>query len=162
MIPDGFENRTALAKRRCSIQQCRRKLLEVSGKTQPPHRLVQVLRVPRGADFEFGKARCGNAESLARLGDELGFSVDAVEPVGGGDKVSSTGIREAIARGDMAAANQMSNRPMAMEATNSSHPAAAAQADPTMAELQAEVQASRRCAPQPKLSRISPRRTKGF
>ena len=77
--------------------------------------LLGVAHVSVGADFEFGKARCGNAESLARLGDELGFSVDAVEPVGGGDKVSSTGIREAIARGDMAAANQMLTRPWAIE-----------------------------------------------
>lgn len=77
--------------------------------------LLGVAHVSVGADFEFGKARCGNAESLARLGDELGFSVDAVEPVGGDDKVSSTGIREAIARGDMAVATEMLTRPWAIE-----------------------------------------------
>lgn len=77
--------------------------------------LLGVAHVSVGADFEFGKARCGNAESLARLGDELGFSVDAVEPVGGDDKVSSTGIRAAIARGDMAAAAEMLTRPWAIE-----------------------------------------------
>jgi len=77
--------------------------------------LLGVAHVSVGADFEFGKARCGNAESLARLGDELGFSVDAVEPVGGDDKVSSTSIREAIARGDIAAASEMLTRPWAIE-----------------------------------------------
>lgn len=77
--------------------------------------LLGVSHVSIGADFEFGKGRCGNAESLARLGDELGFSVEAVAPVGGDDKVSSTGIREAIARGDMAAANEMLTRPWAIE-----------------------------------------------
>lgn len=77
--------------------------------------LLGVAHVSVGADFEFGKGRCGNAESLARLGDELGFSVEAVAPVGGDDKVSSTGIREAIARGDMAAATEMLTRPWAIE-----------------------------------------------
>ena len=52
---------------------------------------------------------------MTRLGDELGFSVEAVAPVGGDDKVSSTGIREAIARGDMAAASEMLTRPWAIE-----------------------------------------------
>lgn len=77
--------------------------------------LLGVTHVSVGADFEFGKGRCGNAESLARLGDELGFSVEAVAPVGGAEKISSTGIREAIARGDMAAANEMLTRPWAIE-----------------------------------------------
>jgi riboflavin kinase/FMN adenylyltransferase len=77
--------------------------------------LLGVSHVSVGADFEFGKARCGNTESLARLGDELGFSVEAVEPVGGDDKVSSTGIRDAIARGDMNAVSEMLTRPWAIE-----------------------------------------------
>lgn len=77
--------------------------------------LLGVSHVSVGADFEFGKGRCGNAESLARLGDELGFSVEAVEPIGGDEKVSSTGIREAIARGDMASASEMLTRPWAIE-----------------------------------------------
>lgn len=77
--------------------------------------LLGVSHVSIGADFKFGKGRCGNAESLARLGDELGFSVAAVEPVGGDDKVSSSGIREAITRGDMAAASDALTRPWAIE-----------------------------------------------
>jgi riboflavin kinase/FMN adenylyltransferase len=77
--------------------------------------LLGVAHVSVGADFEFGKGRCGDVESLKRLGDELGFGVDAVAPVGGDDKISSTGIREAIARGDMAAASEMLTRPWAIE-----------------------------------------------
>ena len=77
--------------------------------------LLGVSHVSIGADFEFGKGRCGNAESLTRLGDELGFTVDAVAPVGGADKISSTAIREALARGDMAAASEMLTRPWAIE-----------------------------------------------
>lgn len=77
--------------------------------------LLGVTHVSIGADFEFGKGRCGNAESLARLGDELGFTVDAVAPVGGSQKISSTGIREAIQRGDMMAASEALTRPWAIE-----------------------------------------------
>lgn len=77
--------------------------------------LLGVTHVSIGADFEFGKGRSGNAESLARLGDELGFTVEAVAPVGGATKISSTGIREAIARGDMATANEALTRPWAIE-----------------------------------------------
>ena len=77
--------------------------------------LIGVTHVSVGADFEFGKGRCGNAASLAKLGEELGFSVDAVEPVGGANKVSSTTIREAIARGDMEAAMDALTRPWAIE-----------------------------------------------
>ncbi|MEZ5961045.1 MAG: bifunctional riboflavin kinase/FAD synthetase [Hyphomonadaceae bacterium] len=77
--------------------------------------LLGIAHVSIGADFEFGRGRCGNAESLARLGGEIGFSVEAVEPVGGSAKISSTGIREAIASGDMAAATKMLTRPWAIE-----------------------------------------------
>lgn len=77
--------------------------------------LLGVAHVSVGTDFEFGKGRCGNAESLTRLGHELGFSVAAVEPVGGDQKISSTSIREAIARGDMVAASEMLTRPWAID-----------------------------------------------
>lgn len=77
--------------------------------------LLGVSHVSVGADFQFGKDRCGNAESLSRLGAEFGFSVEAVAPIGGAEKVSSTRIRKAIARGDMAAANAMLTLPWAIE-----------------------------------------------
>ena len=65
-----------------------------------------VAHVSVGADFRFGRGRMGDAESLRRLGEALGFSVDAVAPVGDGAKISSSAIRAAIAAGavDQAAA----------------------------------------------------------
>ena len=77
--------------------------------------LLGVTHVSVGADFRFGKDRGGDAASLAILGKELGFSVDAVAPVGGARKISSTGIREAIAAGDVDAAKKALTRPWAIE-----------------------------------------------
>ncbi len=77
--------------------------------------LIGVSHVSVGADFKFGKSRCGNAQSLAKLGEELGFTVAAIEPIGGDQKVASSAIREAIARGDMAEATEALTRPWAIE-----------------------------------------------
>jgi riboflavin kinase/FMN adenylyltransferase len=58
-----------------------------------------------GFDFRFGKNRVGDAEGLVRLGRELGFETLVMEEVAqSGAKVSSTGVRELIQRGDMAGA----------------------------------------------------------
>jgi riboflavin kinase/FMN adenylyltransferase len=78
--------------------------------------LVQAMGVANvavGSDFRFGKDRAGDAESLTRLGRELGFGVSVVAPVGGADaeRVSSSAIRQAIRDGDMAAAARMMTRP---------------------------------------------------
>jgi len=78
--------------------------------------LLGVAHVSVGADFRFGHARMGDVESLKALGAELGFSVEAVAPVkGGGEKISSTAIREAIAAGEMRKAAAMLGRPWAIE-----------------------------------------------
>lgn len=77
--------------------------------------LLGVAHVSIGADFRFGKGRCGDAASLSALGQELGFTVDAVAPVGGEQKVSSSGIRAAVGNGDMAAARLALTRPWAIE-----------------------------------------------
>lgn len=68
-----------------------------------------------GADFRFGRGRMGDAASLARLGEEFGFGVTAVAPVGGEDKVSSSGVRAAIEAGDMERAEALLSRPWAIE-----------------------------------------------
>jgi len=64
------------------------------------------VHVSVGADFRFGRGRMGDAASLARFGAALGFSVDAVAPVGDGAKISSSAIRTALSEGavDQAAA----------------------------------------------------------
>lgn len=77
--------------------------------------LLGVSHVSVGADFEFGRGRCGDAASLTALGHDLGFSVAVVAPVGGGNKISSSAIREAIAQGDMKAAAAALTRPWAIE-----------------------------------------------
>ena len=78
--------------------------------------LLGATHVSVGADFRFGKGRMGDAASLARLGDEFGFSVDAVAPVSEGiERVSSTRIREAIGAGEMDRAAVMLGRRWAVE-----------------------------------------------
>lgn len=66
-----------------------------------------------GHDHGFGHGRQGDADTLRTLGAELGFDVDVVGPVsaGGGQAVSSTSIRRAIAGGDLdTAARQLGRR----------------------------------------------------
>lgn len=53
-----------------------------------------------GADFEFGKARRGNADSLRKMGASFGFDVTVAELLEGDDgAVSSTAIRAALTEG---------------------------------------------------------------
>jgi riboflavin kinase / FMN adenylyltransferase len=69
-----------------------------------------------GADFRFGKGRVGDVASLAALGAELGFTVDAVSAVkDGSEKISSSMIRDAIAAGAPDRAAAMLGRPWAIE-----------------------------------------------
>jgi riboflavin kinase/FMN adenylyltransferase len=65
---------------------------------------VGARAVSVGFDFRFGKGRMGDADSLTRIGRDLGFDVSVVAEVkDAGAKVSSSRIREAIERGDMEA-----------------------------------------------------------
>ncbi|MGH1425546.1 MAG: bifunctional riboflavin kinase/FAD synthetase [Pseudooceanicola sp.] len=53
-----------------------------------------------GADFQFGKARAGNAEMLVQFGQDMGFGVTIADLLeGDGIRVSSTAIREALSDG---------------------------------------------------------------
>jgi riboflavin kinase/FMN adenylyltransferase len=64
-----------------------------------------------GATFRFGRHREGDASRLAALGRELGFAVEAVAPVlQDGVPISSTRIREALARGEIESANALLGR----------------------------------------------------
>jgi len=76
---------------------------------------IGAKHVSVGADFRFGRGRMGDVASLTRFGDEFGFTVDAVAPVGGEAKVSSSAIRQAITAGDMDAAADLLGRPWAIE-----------------------------------------------
>ncbi|WP_194745495.1 bifunctional riboflavin kinase/FAD synthetase [Thermaurantiacus tibetensis] len=69
-----------------------------------------------GADFGFGHRRSGNAATLAALGASRGFSTEALAPVEAeGAPVSSTRVREALARGDAGLATRLLTRPFAIE-----------------------------------------------
>lgn len=55
-----------------------------------------------GPNFALGRGREGNAAVLQSLGKELDFTVEVVEPLmSEGSLVSSTAVREALAKGDM-------------------------------------------------------------
>ena len=70
-----------------------------------------------GADFHFGSKRSGNVTLLSELGGTLGFNVigmDLVDETGepnGGERVSSTGIRGRLTKGDLTTANRWLGRP---------------------------------------------------
>lgn len=62
-----------------------------------------------GANFRFGNKRTGDAALMASTFDELGIRFAALENTTdmAGERISSTRIRELIARGDMEAADRM-------------------------------------------------------
>lgn len=61
-----------------------------------------------GWDFALGRGREGDAERLAAIGQTFGYTVHRVEPfLLDGETVSSTRIRAALSRGDIAAANRL-------------------------------------------------------
>jgi riboflavin kinase / FMN adenylyltransferase len=65
-----------------------------------------------GHDHGFGRGRSGDVDTLRRLGATHGFEVDVVDPVDfGGQHISSSRIRRAVAGGDLATAAVMLGRP---------------------------------------------------
>src|SRR5918995_7511430 len=85
-----------------------------------PEEFVQEVLLERcalrelviGHDHGFGRGRSGDVETLRRLGAAEGFDVDVVGPVDfGGQHVSSSRIRRAVAGGDLATARAMLGRP---------------------------------------------------
>jgi len=85
-----------------------------------PRRFVEEILVERlgvqelviGYDHGFGRDRSGDAGTLQGIGEELGFDVDVVSPVGSdGDPVSSSRIRRAVSGGRMEEARACLGRP---------------------------------------------------
>jgi riboflavin kinase / FMN adenylyltransferase len=71
-----------------------------------------------GEGFRFGRGREGDLPGLARLGRTLGFEVVGTAPViHEGAPISSTRIREALARGAVAAASRMLGRRFFVDGT---------------------------------------------
>jgi riboflavin kinase/FMN adenylyltransferase len=68
-----------------------------------------------GHDFRFGRNGVATAQVLCEAGSRLGFAVEVVEPVQmQGERISSSDIRAALARGDFAAASRSLGRPWSM------------------------------------------------
>ena len=64
-----------------------------------------------GPDFRFGRGRQGDTSTLRALGQRLGFDVMTIEPVVLGDAaVSSSRVRDALARGDVEEAEALLGR----------------------------------------------------
>ncbi|MCJ7511170.1 MAG: bifunctional riboflavin kinase/FAD synthetase [Dehalococcoidia bacterium] len=67
--------------------------------------LVNELRMKLlvvGGDFALGRGREGDARTIAVIGREMGFAVEEVVLLtAGGEKVGSSAVRLALARGDM-------------------------------------------------------------
>ncbi|MBP1327135.1 riboflavin kinase/FMN adenylyltransferase [Leucobacter exalbidus] len=77
--------------------------------------LVEKLRarhIVMGADFRFGHRGAGDGALLEQLGAELGFRAELVEWVedNEGEQMSSSRVREALAVGDVEAAQRMLGR----------------------------------------------------
>ncbi|HEX8231294.1 MAG TPA: bifunctional riboflavin kinase/FAD synthetase [Chloroflexia bacterium] len=65
-----------------------------------------------GEGFALGHGRTGNTGVLARLGDELGYTLQIAPLVEiEGEPVSSTRVRQAVAEGDVEAAARLLGRP---------------------------------------------------
>jgi riboflavin kinase / FMN adenylyltransferase len=68
-----------------------------------------------GHDFRFGRNGEATAAVLAAAGTRLGFDVDVLEPVTlDGERISSSGVRAALARGDFERARCWLGRPWSM------------------------------------------------
>ncbi len=68
-----------------------------------------------GEDFRYGAGRSGDAGRLAEAGRALGFDVHTLPAiVEEGERISSTRVREALARGELDAAARLLGRPYAI------------------------------------------------
>lgn len=77
---------------------------------------LSVAHLVAGSDFVFGNQRAGNMQTLAALGAAQGISSTAV-PLSqseDGSPISSSRIRQALAKGDMAAAARHMGRPFCL------------------------------------------------
>jgi riboflavin kinase/FMN adenylyltransferase len=83
--------------------------------------LIDTLRVRAlavGDNFRFGNGRTGDAALARALLEPAGAVVEAVPPVmEGGERVSSTRVRAAIVRGDVAEADALLGHPYALRGT---------------------------------------------
>lgn len=72
--------------------------------------VLNGVHVAVGKGFRFGHNAGGDEQVLAELGEKYDFSVEVVDIMGGDSPVSSTVVREALARGDVESAAAMLGR----------------------------------------------------
>jgi riboflavin kinase/FMN adenylyltransferase len=77
---------------------------------------LRMRGVVIGPDFALGRNREGDTEAMRRLGKEMGFSLSIVPPLKiDGEVVSSTAIRQALAKGDMKRVPKLTGRPFRLQ-----------------------------------------------
>jgi riboflavin kinase/FMN adenylyltransferase len=68
-----------------------------------------------GEDFRYGARRMGDLQSLTDAGARLGFEVAVIPAIAvGGERISSTRVREALREGNLAEAARLLGRPYAI------------------------------------------------
>jgi len=92
-----------------------RKLADTPARRFISERLVEQIGVRElfvGENFRFGKGKTGDFDLLKSLSSEFGYEVHAIESVLSRDQmISSTAIRSLLARGEVAAANDLLGHP---------------------------------------------------
>ncbi|MDP1606224.1 MAG: bifunctional riboflavin kinase/FAD synthetase [Rhodocyclaceae bacterium] len=92
-----------------------RKLAGLSAQDFIDRVLVQGLAVRHliiGDDFRFGKGRAGDFAMLQAVGQQQGFGVEAMHTIEvGGERVSSSAVRDALRLGDLEHAARLLGRP---------------------------------------------------
>ena len=79
------------------------------------HRQLRAAGVVVGHDFHFGRGGVADAAFLRQAGARLGFGVEVIDPVAAGAaRVSSSGIRAALAARDLEGAARLLGRPYNM------------------------------------------------
>ncbi len=77
---------------------------------------LRARRVFVGAGFRFGHRQSGDVAALEALGRAHGFEVEAIAAVlEGGEPISSSRVRDALARGDVAGARALLGRAYAID-----------------------------------------------
>lgn len=74
-------------------------------------RALQARAVVVGRDTRFGVRNSGDVDTLRTLGERHGFEVVVLDDLGDGARWSSSGVRTALAGGDVAAAAAILGRP---------------------------------------------------
>jgi riboflavin kinase/FMN adenylyltransferase len=97
------------------VQRFTREFAALSPETFVERVLVARLRVRWvlvGEDFRFGAKRAGDFTALAMLARRYAFDLEAMPTVtAGGVRVSSSAVREALARGELGRAEALLGRP---------------------------------------------------